>query len=118
MATISVAILTLLLHPDVQARAKVEIDTVVGRERLPDFGDRASPGDRLYGPFDRHDLNESIRDDGRCNSKLVYVEAVCREILRWIVIIPLGLPHAALEDDVYEGMFIPKGTVCFPPFAL
>jgi cytochrome P450 len=24
----------------------------------------------------------------------------------------MGLPHAAIKDDWYEGMFIPKGTVC------
>lgn len=102
-----------MLHPDVQARAKVEIDAVVGRERLPEFGDRAHPGDRAYGLFGQHDRNESIDDDGRSDSKLVYVEAVCRELLRWIVILPLGLPHAAFKDDVYEEMFIPKGTVIF-----
>ena len=24
---------------------------------------------------------------------------------------PLGVPHATTEDDVYDGYFIPKGTV-------
>ncbi|EIM79474.1 cytochrome P450 [Stereum hirsutum FP-91666 SS1] len=110
-ASISVAILTLLLHPDVQARAKVEIDAVVGRERLPDFGDRASPGDRVYSLANQHNKDETIGDDRSDNAKLVYVEAVCRELLRWIVVLPLGVPHAAFKDDVYEGMFIPKGAI-------
>ena len=32
--------LNLLLYPDVQRRAQVEIDTVVGRDRLPTLNDR------------------------------------------------------------------------------
>lgn len=34
------AILALLLHPQVQKRAQSEIDSVVGRDRLPEFLDR------------------------------------------------------------------------------
>ncbi|KAI0026891.1 cytochrome P450, partial [Vararia minispora EC-137] len=26
---------------------------------------------------------------------------------------PYGIPHVSEEDDWYEGMFIPKGTMCF-----
>lgn len=39
-----------------------------------------------------------------------YVEAVLRETMRFHPIAPLGVPHAAVNDDVYEGYFIPKGT--------
>jgi hypothetical protein len=57
------------------------------------------------------------------------VNAVVKETFRWAVPVPLGetetvcchiffvlttlqgLPHALREDDVYEGMFIPKGTL-------
>lgn len=28
----------------------------------------------------------------------------------WHPAIPLGLPHAVTEDDVYDGMFIPAGS--------
>ncbi|TFY64063.1 hypothetical protein EVG20_g6073 [Dentipellis fragilis] len=28
--------------------------------------------------------------------------------------VPLGLPHRSLEDNWYEGMFIPKGMICIP----
>lgn len=51
------------------------------------------------------------RDEGGggARKKLVYVEAVCREIMRWLVVTPLGVPHAAVRDDVYEGVFVPKG---------
>ena len=26
----------------------------------------------------------------------------------------MALPHRVMEDDWYEGMFIPKGTICIP----
>ncbi|KAJ7205366.1 cytochrome P450 [Mycena rebaudengoi] len=69
--------------PDFQKKAQTEIDSVVGTHRLPEFEDR---------PF------------------LPYVEAIYREVMRWKPVLPLGLPHAATEDDVYDGYFIPKGS--------
>ena len=69
-----------------QARAQAELDSVVGRERLPSFDDRAD---------------------------LPYVSAVCKEVLRWQVVANLGVPRASLADDVYEGMFIPKGAIIY-----
>lgn len=30
----------MVLHPEVQAKARAEIESVVGAERLPDFSDR------------------------------------------------------------------------------
>ncbi|KAJ2917332.1 hypothetical protein MD484_g3042, partial [Candolleomyces efflorescens] len=78
--------LALCLYPEVQRRAKEEIDKVVGLERLPDFNDRP---------------------------QLVYIQAFIMELLRWHQPAPLGVPHATSEDDIYEGYFIPKGTVVF-----
>lgn len=76
-------ILAMILHPRVQAKAQAEIDTVVDSTKLPTFEDRPS---------------------------LPYVEAILREILRWMPSLPLAVPHATLEDDVFEGYFIPKGA--------
>ncbi|KAF9526512.1 cytochrome P450 [Crepidotus variabilis] len=71
-------------HPEVQARAQLELDHVLGSgRRLPDFNDRGS---------------------------LPYVEAVYRELLRVYPPLPLALPHALTEDDIYEGYFLPKGA--------
>jgi cytochrome P450 len=39
---LSIFILALLLHPECQERAQEEIDTVIGRDRLPGFSDRQS----------------------------------------------------------------------------
>ncbi|KAI0064827.1 cytochrome P450 [Artomyces pyxidatus] len=44
-------------------------------------------------------------------SRLPYVEALCKEVLRWRTVVPLGIPHVNTEDDVYKGYFIPKGSI-------
>ncbi|GLB38523.1 putative cytochrome p450 [Lyophyllum shimeji] len=40
------------------------------------------------------------------------IDAVClvQETLRWNHATPSGVPHKAMEDDVYNGMLIPKGS--------
>ena len=73
-------------HLEVQRIAQKEIDRVVGNDRLPDFADRAS---------------------------LPYVEAVYHEVLRHSPPLPLGIAHSLMEDDVYEGYFLPKGNSPF-----
>ena len=77
--------LAMLAYPETQARAQAELDAVVGRTRLPTFADYAH---------------------------LPYIRATVKEALRWRPVDPVGLPHRSIEDDWYEGMFIPKGTVC------
>ncbi|KAI9443599.1 cytochrome P450 [Lactarius indigo] len=79
-------ILALLAYPEAQARAHAELDEVVGTARPPTVADLPS---------------------------LPYIRAMVKEALRWSRTVPLGLPHASSEDDWYEGMFIPKGTICF-----
>ena len=73
------------LYPEVQRRAQEEVDRVCGYgERLPGLEDR---------------------------ERMPYVEAVLKETLRWNPVAPMGLPHAASEEGVYEGMRIPKGAI-------
>ena len=43
---------------------------------------------------------------------LPYIHVMVKETLHWSLTVPFGVPHALTEDDWYEGMFIPKGTVC------
>ncbi|KAG1839787.1 cytochrome P450 [Suillus subluteus] len=83
-AVLMVFVLAMVLYPDIHKRAQAEIDSVIGRDRLPTFEDRAS---------------------------LPYIDAVMRETFRWQPVAPLGVPHATSSDDVYEGYFIPKGTI-------
>ena len=58
-----VFVLAMVLYPDVQKRAQAEIDSVIGKDRLPTFQDRAS---------------------------LPYIDAIKREVLRWEPVVPLG----------------------------
>ena len=81
------ALLALSLHPQVVKHAQVELDTVVGPHRLPDFEDEDS---------------------------LVYVKAIVLEALRWHSVIPLCMPHYTTSDDEIRGCFIPVGTMIMP----
>jgi cytochrome P450 len=75
----------MIAHPEFQKRAQAELDEVVGRSRTPTFSDASS---------------------------LPYIQAIIKEVLRWRPSLPLGVPHTTTEDDWYNGMFIPKGTMC------
>ncbi|KAF8486347.1 cytochrome P450 [Russula ochroleuca] len=72
------------VYSEIQTMAQEELDAVTRRERLPTFEDRP---------------------------RLPFVDAICKEVFRWKPVAPIGFPHASTEDDVYEGLFIPKGTV-------
>jgi len=85
--TLSWWALAMITWPEVQRRAQAELDAVVGRDRLPTFADAPH---------------------------LPYLGAIVKEVLRWRPALPLAVPHAATNDDWYEGMFIPKGTICIP----
>ncbi|KAJ3824427.1 cytochrome P450 [Lentinula raphanica] len=80
-------LLAMALYPDVQRRAQLEIDTVVGKDRFPTFQDR---------------------------NKLPYVQAIVREVLRWRPIGPIGFPRASLQDDYYNGHLIKAGSIVVP----
>ena len=74
----------MVTYPDVQKSAQAELDAVVGRTRIPTFSDF---------------------------QHLPYIRAMVKEMLRWRPVDPVGLPHLSAEDDWYDGMFIPKGTI-------
>ena len=69
-------------HREVQLKAQAEIDYVVGKDRLPEFGDR---------------------------ERLPYIEAIYREVMRYNQPLQIGAGHVLMEDDLYEGYFLPKG---------
>ena len=76
--------LAMVTYPETQKRAQEELDSVVGRTRIPTF-------------LDFQDLP--------------YIRAMVKEALRWRPVDPLGLPHLSAEDDWYNSMFIPKGSI-------
>ncbi|KAL7284870.1 hypothetical protein ACG7TL_002183 [Trametes sanguinea] len=82
-STIVAFVLMMVRHPEVQSRARAEIDNVVGHTRLPTYGDRA---------------------------QLPYVDAVLAEVLRVLPPIPAILRQPE-NDDIYDGCLIPKGTM-------
>lgn len=73
----------LLVWPEVQKKAQAEVDRVVGPNRLPTMEDYPD---------------------------LLYIRCCVKEALRWMPTVILGVPHAALQDDTYEGYRIPKGA--------
>ncbi|KAJ7339250.1 cytochrome P450 [Mycena albidolilacea] len=81
--------LAMSLYPEVQKAAQEELDRVIGRDRFADLSDRA---------------------------QLPYLNALCKEVFRWHVASPIGVPHRAREDYVYsragsEPVLIPKGSL-------
>lgn len=47
---------------------------------------------------------------------LKYIRAIASETLRWRPVAVLGgTPHASTADDLYNGMFIPKGSTIIAP---
>jgi cytochrome P450 len=83
-STLITMVLAAVMFPDTVTKAQKEIDEVVGSERSPDFDDL---------------------------QRLPYVDAFVREVFRWrSVAIIGGQPHAPVQDDYYNGWFIPKDT--------
>ncbi|RPD56282.1 cytochrome P450 [Lentinus tigrinus ALCF2SS1-7] len=76
--------MAMAMYPEVQRKAQAELDAVVGPNRLPEHGDRES---------------------------LPYVNAVCKEALRWQNVLPLGVVHRSMADDEYNGYFLPEGSL-------
>ena len=74
-------LLAMITHPECFKKAQKEIDTVVGRDRLPTFEDRPS---------------------------LPYLECIMSEVLRWGVPVPLGEPRRSVQffvtsSDLMQG---------------
>ncbi|CAE6448951.1 unnamed protein product [Rhizoctonia solani] len=83
MSTIQTFIMAMALHQDIQAKAQAMIDDVIGK-RLPEMMDWES---------------------------LPYVRCITKEVLRWRPALPLAIPHACIQDDIYRGYHIPKGAI-------
>ncbi|KAK0200101.1 cytochrome P450 [Desarmillaria ectypa] len=86
VAVLDTFFLLMMLNPEVQKKAQAELDSVLGGDRLPSFDDQED---------------------------LPYINALCKELVRFHPVAPIGIPHGTLEDDVFEGHFIPKGSVVF-----
>ncbi|KAF9002581.1 cytochrome P450 [Cyathus striatus] len=84
VSAVQALFLAMAMYPEVQKNAQAQIDTVVGKNRLPDYNDRPA---------------------------LPYINAMVKEAMRWQIILPLAVGHMATNEDEYDGYFIPKGTI-------
>ncbi|XP_072048699.1 cytochrome P450 2J4-like [Amphiura filiformis] len=82
--TLRWSVLYMMVYPEIQKRVQQEIDSVVGRDRLPRLSDK---------------------------DKLPFTSAVLLEIQRIVSINPLGVPHTCGDDTTIEGYYIPKGSM-------
>ena len=87
VSTFSSFILAMILYPEIQRRGQKEVDEVVGSGRLPGFEDR---------------------------DRLPYVNALVKETLRWLPVVPIGTTHVADEEVILSGYRIPKGAYLLP----
>lgn len=75
------------MHPEIQRRAQEEVDSVLGKNRLPSLHDRAS---------------------------MPYVENILKEVLRWGTVSPMGLFHCTAANDEYMEYHIPARSTVIP----
>ncbi|XP_014285899.1 probable cytochrome P450 303a1 [Halyomorpha halys] len=81
--------LYMLLYPEVQTKAREEIDRVVGRDRLPTLNDRPN---------------------------MPYIESIVYESVRVFMGRTFSIPHRALKSTTLQGYNIPKDTMLIANF--
>ncbi|KAF8587509.1 cytochrome P450 [Ramaria rubella] len=84
VATMGTFFMMMALCPEILKRAQEELDSVTGGDRLPTFDDQEN---------------------------LPYIDALFWETLRYNTVTLLGLPHSVVKDDIYQGKFIPGGSI-------
>jgi len=82
--TLMWAYLYMSTWPEIQEKVQQELDTVIGRERVPQYSDRLL---------------------------LPYTEATLLEVQRYATIIPFSVPHKTMRATTLLGFTIPKNTV-------
>lgn len=82
--TLAFGIIHMLHNEPVQQKLRLELDSIIGRDRLPNLNDR---------------------------SQLVYTEAVICEIQRISNVAPLGIAHRCTDTVKFRGYIIPKDTM-------
>ncbi|XP_028971940.2 cytochrome P450 2F3-like [Esox lucius] len=85
--TLRYAVMVLIKYPKIQEHMQQEIDTVIGRERVPQMEDKKS---------------------------LPFTDAVIHEVQRFLDIVPFNIPHYATKNISFRGYTIPQGTVILP----
>ncbi|XP_029301772.1 cytochrome P450 2F3-like isoform X2 [Cottoperca gobio] len=86
-STLRFALNVLIKYPKIQEKMQQEIVDVIGKERCPRMEDRKS---------------------------LPFTDAALHEIQRFMDIVPMSIPHYALQDISFRGYTIPKSTMIIP----
>ncbi|CAI9596862.1 unnamed protein product [Staurois parvus] len=89
-STLQFSLLVMIKYQKIQEKIQEEIDSVIGSGRLPSFADRL---------------------------KMPYTNAVIHEIMRYLELVPMALPHKVTEDTNFRGFTLPKGTTIIPLLA-
>ncbi len=119
MSTLHTLVLALLLHSNTQKKAQEEIDKLIGQQRLPQLSDWEAllyvealmyESIRWVSFFSHHwQYTEFPFDiDGTLPLHLVWISFISQaspSVHNFI-----GIPHRVMEDNIYQGMFIPKGS--------
>jgi hypothetical protein len=108
----------MVLYPEVQRKAQAEIDAVVGKDRLPDFGDRPCFAIRVCHPRGSAPLAPR-GTTGYATTPVLQQPAPSADDFIVIVIFiclffspgHVAIPHRLTADDWYEGWFLPAGTL-------
>ncbi|PVF96178.1 cytochrome P450 [Serendipita vermifera] len=74
----------MMMHPEIQKKLHDEMDDQIGGGRLPSMAEI---------------------------ERLQYFNTAWKESMRWTVTVPLGIAHVSTEDDVWNGYYIPKGSI-------
>ena len=77
-------LLAMILYPEVQRKAQEELARVIGSHRFPTIDDKEN---------------------------LPYLSALCKEVIRWRPVVPMGVTREVLQDEEYNDMLIPKGSM-------
>ncbi|XP_072045010.1 cytochrome P450 2J4-like [Amphiura filiformis] len=85
--TLRWAVLYMMAFPEIQDRIHQELDSVVGRNRLPKLADK---------------------------TELPFTCATLFEVQRIATIAPLGVPHSCGEDTTLGPYTVPKGSIVVP----
>ncbi|CAE6536049.1 unnamed protein product, partial [Rhizoctonia solani] len=83
-ALINPFIFAMCIHLEIASKVQAEIDTQVGRDRIPTLDDQGV---------------------------LTYTDAVLKEVIRFYPVFPLGLEHRASGDIEVRGYRVKKGTI-------
>jgi cytochrome P450 len=102
-ATLHSFILAMISCPHVLERAQHELDEICGISRSPGAAD---VGQAIY----MQAIMTEVRHCWICSKTKSNPNG---QTLRWRPVAPGGVPHMLIQDDIYDGYFLPKGTIVF-----